>query len=172
IAGKVKCHAKNALRAACKAALKIAEVAVKKTKKTLNVAKLAVKAAQKIVDKSRWTLDAAKGVLEGTKVAVHETCDIGVTAAKGVLTAVKETNKFGIKVAEKVSTGVLGGVLDIREMGFSATVAVAKTGSFEGWMKASFFGDNPVRINIKIRIYSIEAMATAICDYIKDILDV
>ncbi|KAI8493018.1 Troponin I, slow skeletal muscle [Branchiostoma belcheri] len=168
----VKCHAKNALRAACKVALKIAEVAVKKTRYTLYVAKLAVKAAQKIVDRSRWTLDAAKGVLEGTKVAVHETCDIGVTAAKGALTAVKETHKFGIKVAEKVTTGVLGGVLDIREISFSATVAVAKTGSFKGRMKASFFGDNPVTINFSIKIYSIEDMVTAICDVIKDILDV
>ncbi|XP_078704017.1 uncharacterized protein LOC144929017 [Branchiostoma floridae x Branchiostoma belcheri] len=166
------CHAFNAGLAVCQAALEVAKGTVEATKHTLDVAQLAVTGAQAVVDNSRWTLDAAKLTLEGTKVVVHETCDLGVSAAEGTLMAVEETHKFGLKVAEKVVTGVLGGVLDIREMGFSVTVAVAETGSFDGWMKVSFFGDDPVTMDIAIRIFSIEDMVKAICDVIKDLLGV
>ncbi|XP_066264279.1 uncharacterized protein [Branchiostoma lanceolatum] len=166
----VPCHTYNAGLAVCQAALEIAKGTVEATKHTLDVAKLAVSGAQVVVDNSRWTLDAAKGVLEGTKVTVHATCDVGVYAAEGTLIAVRETHEFGIKVAERAINGVLGGVLDIREMGFHVTVAVAQTGSFEGWMKVSFFGDDPVTMDIAIKIFSIEDMVTAICDVVKDIV--
>ncbi|XP_066304151.1 uncharacterized protein [Branchiostoma lanceolatum] len=168
----VPCHAHNAGMAICQAALEIAKQTVKATKYTLDVAKLAVRGAQEIVDNSRWTLDVAKGVLEGTKVAVHETCDLGIDIARGTLDAARETNKFGVQVAEKTAQGVLGGVVDIREMGFRVKVAAAQTGSFDGWMKVSFFKKTPQTMNIKIKIFSIEEMAGYILDLIEDLLDV
>ncbi|XP_035661792.1 uncharacterized protein LOC118406044 [Branchiostoma floridae] len=166
------CHLHNAGLAVCQAALEIAKGTVEATKHTLDLAQLAVSGAQEVVDNSRWTLDAANGVLEGTKETVHATCDVGVYTAEGALILVEETHEFGIKVAEKAVNGVLGGVLDIREMWFSVTVAVAQTGSFDGRMTVSFFGDDPVTMDIAIKIFSIEDMVTAICDVIKDILDV
>ncbi|CAH1256732.1 Hypp1712 [Branchiostoma lanceolatum] len=165
------CHATNAALAICRAALKIARGVVEAAKSTLDVAKFAVSGAQEIVDNSRWTLDAAKGVLEGTKATVHGACDVGIDAVELMLTVVKETHKFGLNVAKKAINGVLGGVLDIREMGFSVTVAVAQTGSFEGWMEASFFKADPVTLDIAIDIFSIEDMKDAILDVIKDIVD-
>ncbi|KAI8507127.1 Troponin I, slow skeletal muscle [Branchiostoma belcheri] len=150
---------------------KTAKVAVKATKHTLEVAKLAIRAAREVVENSRWTLDAAKAVLKGTEVTVHQACTLGLRAADEALGIVEKTHKFGIKLTEKV-TGVVGRVLDIKEMGFSASVAVAQKGSFVGWMKASFFGNDPVMMDIKIEIYSIEDMVKNICNEIKGILGV
>ncbi|XP_066264280.1 uncharacterized protein [Branchiostoma lanceolatum] len=165
-----ECQAHNLGLAECQDAVEVAKGTVEATQKALEAAKLAAENHLTLMDADRNFLRFNEDILNRTKVTIHAKCDVGVNAAEGALIAVRETHKFGLKVEEKAVNGVVGEVMDIWDIGFNATVAEAQTGSFGGWMAAAFFGDEPFKMDLTIKIHSIDDMVIAICDVIKDIL--
>ncbi|XP_066294937.1 uncharacterized protein [Branchiostoma lanceolatum] len=163
------CHAENAGRAICQGVLWTAEQLVDKSRHILDVAILAMKAAREIVDKSRILLDAAVLILKGAEEFVDKSRII-LDVAEGFLEGVKQANRFGAAVAKKVAGAVLGGIIDIREIGFSVKLALAQTGHFRGWIKVAFFGGSPKEFRFDINLPSIEDMVSALVDMVKNAL--
>eukprot|EP00058_Branchiostoma_floridae_P026800 XP_002612291.1 hypothetical protein BRAFLDRAFT_122528 [Branchiostoma floridae] len=163
------CHAENAGRAICQGALWLAEQVVDKSRYLLDVAIFAMKAAREIVDKSRILLDAAILILKGAEEFVDKSRVI-LDVAEGFLEGVKQANRFGAAVAKKVAGAVLGGIIDIQEIGFSVKLAVAQSGHFRGWIKVAFFGGSPKEFRFDINLPSIEDMVSALVDMVRNAL--
>eukprot|EP00058_Branchiostoma_floridae_P023925 XP_002609415.1 hypothetical protein BRAFLDRAFT_124626 [Branchiostoma floridae] len=152
-----------------KAQRKLAEQVVDKSRHLLDVAILAMKAAREIVDKSRILLDAAILILKGAEEFVDKSRVI-LDVAEGFLEGVKQANRFGAAVAKKVAGAVLGGIIDIQEIGFSVKLAVAQSGHFRGWIKVAFFGGSPKEFRFDINLPSIEDMVSALVDMVRNAL--
>ena len=98
-------------------------------------------------------LQAAEIVLRGLQVVVH-IARVIVDVLISILEALKWTLRIGLKALEYITSFLLTGIIDIREIGFDLAIGLFKHGHISAYMDVSFLRQSPVRLSIKLPIFN------------------
>lgn len=120
------------LRAPVELAILVAKGVLLIVEAILRAAEIVLRALQVIVDKARIVLDVLIAILE----------------------AVKWTLRVGLKALEYITSFLLTGIIDIREIGFDLAIGLFKHGHISAYMDVSFLRQSPVRLGIKLPIFN------------------
>ena len=96
---------------------------------------------------------AAELVLRGLQVVVDKARVI-VDVLIAILEALKWTLRIGLKALEYITSFLLTGIIDIREIGFDLAIGLFKHGHISAYMDVSFLRQSPVRLSIKLPIFN------------------
>ena len=119
-----------------------------------------------MVDRSRVVLDAAILALEVAKGAVNA-AKLPFDAAVAALEVVKQTYRVGAEAANQIARLGLGGIVNLKEIGFDVSLSAAAGGSFAGSVRGCLVGNN-VELNININLHDVTAIARQIADHVID----
>ena len=120
------------LRAPVELLILVAKAVLLAVEAVLYAAELLIRGLQVVVDKARVIVDILIAVLE----------------------AIKFTVRIGLKALEAVTSFLLTGIIDIREMGFDLAIGLFRHGSISAYMDVSFLRQSPVRLQITLPIFN------------------
>jgi hypothetical protein len=121
----------------------------------INALILLAKAALLLVE---GILAIAEAAIHGLKVIVDAT-KIILDVAIAALEVVKVTVAVGLKALEAITKFLLTGIINIKEIGFDVHLSLFSHGRISAYVVASFFGSNPITLQVTIPLINPLAIA-------------
>ena len=143
------CESENAV---CKAAQETYEASLLAAEGTVDATQDSLKKATDALDAANVAFDAAQGTL---------------TAAEATLEGVKITYATGLKASELIAQYSLNNLINIREITFDVSLAVADGGQFSGSFSATILGED-MNESVYINLRDITDVAKNLADQIGD----
>lgn len=108
-----------------------------------------------------------KGALK-VAVTVMNAAKLPFDAANAALTAANELNKVGAKAAQMITSGLTGGIIDIKEITFDVRLGLMTKGHFAASMKARFMSGPVKTFSFNIKLDNVASMVTDLVNNIKN----
>ena len=115
------------------------------------IIEIAILVAEAALLIAEGVLAAVEGVIYGLTVIVDNARFV-LDVAKGIVTAVQATVSVGLAALKAVTEFLLTGIINIKEIGFDVHLSAFSHGSISAYVEASFFGSDPVRLEVTLPI--------------------